>query len=262
MASLIARHGGVAYSAPALKEAPLSNGGEVAAFIEQAIAGPVDIIIFLTGVGARALLEAASRQDRLEELLTSLGRMTVVARGPKPVAVLRGYKVRIDLVPPEPNTSQELLKLLLPLGLKGKTIAVQHYGQTNVFLRDALLEAGARVLEVSLYRWELPDDQGPLLRFLEDVQRGSIHVVAGTSQAQVQNLFSLARSFGWEEALCKALNSSVAVAAVGPVCARAWQEYGVKVDIVPEHPKMGHLVLAIADYCQKNDAQSLDAMSR
>lgn len=251
MASLITRHGGVPYSAPALKEVPLENQTEVADFIDRLITGPVDIVIFLTGVGTRALLEAASTLSRLDEALDALQHMTVVARGPKPVAVLKQYKVRIDLVPPEPNTSQELLEMLKPLGLEGKTVAMQHYGQLNVFLRDALLRLGAKVLEVSLYRWDLPDDREPLVRFLHDVQKGSIHVVAGTSQIQVHNLFRLAQHFGQEETLREALNRSVAIAAVGPVCASAWREWGVKVDIIPEHPMMGHLVLAIANYCRK-----------
>ncbi|MSQ14913.1 MAG: uroporphyrinogen-III synthase [Dehalococcoidia bacterium] len=253
MVSLITRHGGIPYSAPALKEVPLDNSGEVASFIDQFVDGRVSLVIFLTGVGTRALLGAAAGNGRLEEVLAALDRMTVVARGPKPVAVLKEYKVRIDMVPPEPNTSQELLEMLRPLELRGKTVAMQHYGQPNVFLRDALVELGAAVLEVSLYRWDMPDDAEPLAHFLDDVQKQTIHVVAATSQAQVHNLFRLAESFGKQEALQNVLNKSVAVAAVGPVCARAWEELGVTVDIMPVHPKMGHLVLAIADYLHKND---------
>ncbi len=255
MASLITRHGGVPYSAPALKEVPLDNRGDVSTFIQQLVGGQVSLVIFLTGVGTRALLEAAADIGRLDEVLAALEQMTVVARGPKPVAVLRQYKVRIDMVPPEPNTSQELLEMIKPLDLRGKTVAMQHYGQPNVFLRDALKEIGANVLEVSLYRWELPDDQGPLMQFLEDVQRGKLHVVAATSQVQVHNIFRLARKFKQENVLRDVLNNSVAVAAVGPVCSRAWEEWGVKVDIIPEHPKMGHLVLAIGEYLQKDAAK-------
>ena len=250
MASLISRHGGVFYSAPAMKEAPLDNQGDVAAFIEQLVKEPVSVVIFLTGVGARALLEAASSLGRLEAVLTALKGMTVVARGPKPVALLKQYQVRIDLVPPEPNTSHELLEMLRPLGLAGKTVAMQHYGRPNMFLRNALWAEGASVLEVFLYRWELPDDRAPLIKFISDVKGGTIDVVAGTSQMQIHNLFKLAQHFDQEGALRKALNDAVAVAAVGPVCAQAWHDWGIKVDIVPEHPKMGHLVLAIAEYCQ------------
>ncbi|MSQ27958.1 MAG: uroporphyrinogen-III synthase [Dehalococcoidia bacterium] len=248
MASLITRQGGTPYPAPALKEVPLENQGEVAQFVDRMATESVSVAIFLTGVGAAALLAAAESLGRLSEVLGALSRAIVVARGPKPVAVLKRYGVRVDLVPPEPNTSRELLEQLEGLDLPGKLVALQHYGQPNVFLRDALLARGAQLLEVSLYGWEMPDDRGPLTAFLADVQRGGIDAVAATSQAQVHNLFRLAAHFGQAEALRAALNQSVAVAAVGPVCARAWVDQGVAVDIEPEHPKMGHLVLAIGAY--------------
>ena len=187
MASLIRRQGGVPYPAPALREVPLENQGEVAAFVERVIATPPDLFICLTGVGTRALLERAQYLGRLGPLLQAMARSTVVARGPKPVAVLRQHKVRIDLIPPEPNTSHELLEQVQPLGLHGKTVALQHYGEPNEFLRDALRDAGAELWEVSLYRWALPGDQEPLRRFLTDVQQGRVEVVAATSKSQVRN---------------------------------------------------------------------------
>lgn len=262
MASLISRHGGVPYSAPALKESPLGNQEEVAHFVERLIQEPVDILVCLTGVGTRALLEAAQALGRLEAVLSALGRMTVVARGPKPVRVLKEYGIRIDLVPPEPNTSHELLEMLRPLGLRGKLIAMQHYGEPNVFLRDALSELGAAVLEVSLYRWERPTDQQPLWQLMEDVQRGAIGVVAATSKSQVHNLFGLARERGLDAALREALNQDVVVAAVGPVTAQAWREWGVTVDVMPEHPHMGHLVMAIAEHLEQRAARTVTTEAR
>ena len=246
MAGLIRRHGGVPYTAPALREVPLNNTGEVDAFVSRVIDTPPDIFTCLTGVGTRALLERTG--ERLPQFLQAMSKSTVVARGPKPVAVLRQHSVRIDLVPPEPNTSHELLEQLRPKGLWGKTVALQHYGEPNEFLRDALRAEGAEVWEVSLYRWALPEDQEPLVRFLSDVQGGAIHAVAATSKSQVRNLFALAEHFGQAEALRGALNAGVTVAAVGPVTASEWEAHEVRVDVVPEHPHMGHLVVALAEY--------------
>lgn len=252
MASLISRHGGTPYSAPALREVPLDNRDEVAAFIQRFTTEPVSLLICLTGVGTRALLQTATALGKLEDVLTTLARITVMARGPKPVAVLREYRVRIDLVPPEPNTSRELLEMLQPLELKGKLIAIQHYGEPNRFLREALLDQGVRLLEVSLYQWALPEDLEPLARFLADVRQGQIQVVATTSKTQVHNLFALAEEQNVVDELRGVLNRSVVVAAVGPVCAQAWKDWGVRVDIIPEHPHMGHLIAAIADHCERH----------
>lgn len=254
LANLITRHQGVPYSAPALREVPLDNQEEVRTFLDQLAAGPVDIAIFLTGVGAKALLEAADRMGKLDATLQALARATVVARGPKPVAVLRPYGVRVDIVPPEPNTSVELLAELRPLGLRGKRIALQHYGNADPPLRHDLLAEGAELLEVSVYQWAMPEDPGPLTTFIDDVQAGGIAAVCATSQAQVANLFDLAAHFGKADVLREALRQRTVVVAVGPVCAAAWEAHGVPVDVTPEHPKMGHMVLALADYLQRTAA--------
>ena len=63
----------------------------------------------------------------------------------------------------------------------------------------------------------------------------------------MNNLFAIAEEHEQADALREALNQpGVLVAAVGPVSAEAIQSHGVKVDLQPEHPKMGHLVLALA----------------
>ena len=36
------------------------------------------------------------------------------------------------------------------------------------------------------------------------------------------------------------------VASIGPVCSEALRRHGLPVDLEPEHPKMGHLVVAVA----------------
>lgn len=254
LASLITRHNGVPYPAPALREVPLDNQDDVRAFLDALIAGPVDVVVLQTGVGTKALLEAADRLGKLDGTLAALARAQVAVRGPKPVAVLRPYGVRVDLQAPEPNTTAELLGVLRPLGLAGKRVALQHYGDVNHTLRQALLEAGASLLEVSVYQWAMPEDPGPLTTFIHDVQQGSIAAVCCTSQAQVVNLFALAEHFGQAEPLRAALNGPVAVAAVGPVARSAWVAQGVQVDVTPEHPKMGHMVLGLADFLAKQPA--------
>ncbi len=246
LAQLIERHGGRAYRAPAMREVPLANAAEVSAFLERLASGDLAAMIFLTGVGCRALLEAAAERASLAEVLAALERTRVAARGPKPLAVLRQYGVRVDLVPPEPNTTRELLEGLGSWPLAGRTVGVQLYGAPNAELRWGLEAMGARVEEIALYRWDCAADAGPLLRLLAELRSGGIDVLAVTSQNQVHNLFALAEACEQADSLREALNGPVLVAAVGPVCRSALVDRGVKVDVEPEHPKMGHLVLALA----------------
>ncbi len=254
LARLIERHGGRAYQAPAMREVPLENAAEVSQFLQRLAGGSLAAMIFLTGVGCRALLEAAAKRAILPEVLAALERTRVVARGPKPLAVLRQFGVRVDLVPPEPNTTRELLDGLAGWPLAGRTVGVQLYGAPNAELRSGLEALGAQVQEIALYRWDFVADTGPLLHLLAALRSGAIDVLAVTSQNQVHNLFVLAEACGQEEALRAALNGPVLVAAVGPVCRRAFVDQGVKVDIEPEHPKMGHLVLAIGAHLERLQA--------
>jgi uroporphyrinogen-III synthase len=248
MASLIQRHGGVPYAAPVLQEVYLKDSPEVQQLVSDACAGQLDIMVLLTGVGTRALVQTAAAMGREAEFLQSLDRLTIIARSPKPARVLRQYQIHIDVMPPEPYTSEDLVASLEGLDLRDQSVAVQRYGGPSSYLVQNLAQRGARVREVTLYTWGLPEDTAPVLRLIEDLPQGKIDALAFTSQPQVGNLLSIAREAGQEEALRRSLKGPVAVASVGPVCSRRLREAEIRVDVEPEHPHMGNLVLAVADY--------------
>jgi uroporphyrinogen-III synthase len=254
MASLVKRHGGVPYSAPVLQEIYLKDSPEVQKLIGDICAGTVDAVVLLTGVGTRALIQSAASMGREEEFIHCLDQLTVIARSPKPARVLRQHKIHIDIMPPEPFTSEYLVEAMQGLALQDKAVAVQRYGGPNSFLFQSLRERGARVREVTLYTWGLPEDQTPVLRLIDDLDQGKIDAIAFTSQPQVPNLLTIASHAGKEESLRESLNGPVVVASVGPVCSRRLQEAGIKVDVEPEHPHMGSLVLAVAEYFQERRA--------
>ena len=257
MGSLIERHGGVPYAAPVLQEIYATDTPEVVELIDDLCGGRVEIAILQTGVGTRALFEAADARGQLPELLTALDGMTVLARSPKPAAVLRRHKVRIDLMPPEPFTSEDMVASLKAkgIGFAGRAVAVQAYGGPNNLLLRTLREWGANVRETSLYTWGLPEDTAPALGLIDRLESGEIAAVAFTSQPQVGNLVAIAASAGREQPLRASLDSdSVLVASVGPVCSRRLRERGFTVDVEPEHPHMGNLVIAIAERLQKRAA--------
>lgn len=254
MASLVKRHGGVPYSAPVLQEVFLKDSPEVQQLIEDICAGTVDAVVLLTGVGTRALVQTAASMGREEEFIRCLDQLTVIARSPKPARVLRQHKIHIDVMPPEPFTSEYLVEAMQGLDLPGKAVAVQRYGGPNSFLLQSLKERGARVREVTLYTWGLPEDQTPVLSMIDDLGRGEIDAIAFTSQPQVPNLLTIASHAGKEELLRESLNGLAVVASVGPVCSRRLREAGIKVDVEPAHPHMGSLVLAVAEYFQERRA--------
>ena len=245
LASLLRHRGLQPYHAPALREEPQPDPAAVDAFITRLANGQVDLVILLTGVGTTAILETARSLERLAALVEALDRVTVLARGPKPVAALRTYGLRPTLMASAPYTTTEVLAALAAHDLAGRMVTLQLAGEPNPELHQALVERGAQVEELAPYRWALPLDQAPLERFLADVAAGRIDAVVATSSAQVQNLFTIAARHGGAEALRRHLRATI-VASVGPVCTRALQAHGVQVDVEASPPKMGPLVAALA----------------
>ena len=245
MVTLIESAGGVAISAPAMREVPLQEDPAAAAFAEALFAGRFDLVIFLTGVGARMLFDSIAAKFSRERLVAALCRVPVVARGPKPAAVLREFQVPVALLVPEPNTWKELIDSLdrhpLLAPVTGKRIALQEYGVSNPELVHALEERGAAVIRISVYQWELPEDLSPLRRAVGEIVAGKIDVLLVTSAAQVEHLMKVAAESGLQDSVRKELNRAVVVS-VGPVSTQALGRLGIQVDLQPVHPKMGQLV--------------------
>ncbi len=242
MARLIQRSGGVALVSPSMREVPLEDPGDVVEFARELIDGNVDIVIAMTGVGMRHLVEQAEPHVGREPLLQALTNVTLVARGPKPVAVLKKWGVTPDYRVEEPNTWRELLELLdQNVQLEGQRVALQEYGVTNPSLIAGLEARGARVRRVQVYRWDFPDDTEPLTRNIRRMIDGEVDVVLFTAANQVSNLFAMAESQGVGEALSAAMER-VVIGSIGPTTSEALRSRELSVDLVPEHPKMGHLV--------------------
>ena len=111
-ASLITKHGGKPTIAPALREVPLESNSEALEFASALSREEFDLVIFLTGVGLRALLKVVEKNKTKKDFIEALTRTKVASRGPKPLAVLRELHVPIWATAPEPNTWRELLALL------------------------------------------------------------------------------------------------------------------------------------------------------
>ena len=248
LASMVERFGGTPYSVPAVREAPLQLPEDVGAFLDTLCGGRLGVIVLMTGVGVTALLREAERLGRLDAALAALRTTTTVCRGPKPVAVLRRHDVPVAMTAAEPHTTTEVLQALERLDVAGKTVGLVHYGERNETAADGLRARGAVVHEICLYEWRLPDDVAPLERLVGEIIGGRVDAIAITSQIQCRHLFQIAETLGQSRALAEALNAKVVVAAVGPVCASALRSFGVIPHVQPPHPKMGPMLVALADY--------------
>lgn len=248
LAKLISNYGGEPVVAPAMREVPLESNTEALAFAKGLLAGEFDMVIFLTGVGARAILSVVETAYKREDYVAALQRVSVVPRGPKPVAVLRELGVIPAITVPEPNTWRELLRALDETGtlrtellLHGARVAVQEYGVSNPELLKGLLERGASVTRVPVYQWALPVDRAPLQAAVKALVQGEIDVVFFTTSVQVTHLFQIAAEMKMEEPMRLGLRRTL-VASIGPTTSEELQGRGIPADLEPTHPKMGFLV--------------------
>jgi len=248
MSRLIETYGGKPVHAPAMREVPLSSNPEALKFADALFEGKFGAVVFLTGVGARALSKVIEGVHRTEKFFEALRKVSIVARGPKPVAVLREWKVPVALAAPEPNTWHEVLQAIddNKLDLRGKYVAVQEYGVSNPELLEGLRERGAHVTPVPVYEWELPADTAPLRAAVEEVIARRIDVALFTTSVQIHHLFQIAEQDSKKDAL-KASMERVVKASIGPTTSETLRSYGLLVDLEASHPKMGFLVKEAAE---------------
>jgi uroporphyrinogen-III synthase len=250
LGQLIATYGGEPVAAPALREVPLESNPAALAFADTLMAGGFDLVVLLTGVGTRALVEAVAGARDRDAVVAALGRTKIAVRGPKPVAALREIGLKPWLTAPEPNTWPDVVLALDDKvgrdGLRGWRVAVQEYGVPAPGLGAALETRGAVVTRVPVYRWALPDDLAPLEAAIDGIAANRYDVVMFTTQIQVAHLLEVAERRQRGRAVRAGLARTV-VASVGPTTSEALRQAGVPPDIEPVHPKMGFLVREAAE---------------
>jgi len=180
-----------------------------------------------------------------ERIASLLGSVTLLARGPKPVAALKELGLQPAITAPEPHTWKEVLAVLdSNVQLKGKRVAIQEYGIMNQELLSGLEARGAETLRVPVYLWALPQDTAPLRAAIDEIRNGGADIVAFTSATQVEHVFKIAKGEGL--GLDSKAFARVLIASIGPVCSEALDRFGLKADFEPGHPKMGHLIDELA----------------
>lgn len=249
-ATLIRTFGGRPLAAPAMREVPLDSNHAACDFAAALERGEFDIVIFLTGVGVRALLDAVQPDYPRDRLASALARTKTVVRGPKPLAALRALQVPVWVTAPEPNTWHEVVTAIDARAherpLAGARIAVQEYGVSNPELLDALRARGAAVTAIPVYRWELPEDLGPMRNAIRAIARGEVDVAIFTSGVQVAHLWTIAAQMRLEQDVRRQLERSV-IASIGPTTSGELARTGIPRDVEASHSKIGILIREAAE---------------
>lgn len=241
LAGAMERRGATVTVAPALGMVSEIDEKGLLAATREILAHPVDTVVVTTGIGFRGWLDAAATADLYDDLVDALARARIVARGPKARGAIVAAGLKADWVA-ESETSAEVVSHLLGRGVDGERIAVQHHGAGDPTLEKHLINGGADVLALEVYRWGPPESRELVVDTALAVAAGEFDAVVFTSApAAVAWLVEVEHQGVTEIVRNLAGHGRLMLAAVGPVTADPLINAGMTT-LYPERSRMGALV--------------------
>lgn len=239
-AEMLTRRGAQVVHGPVMHTNLLHDTDATISATEAALADGVDVVLLTTGIGTRSWFAAAESVGLDGELRSAGLGARVLARGPKARSAAIGAGLDVHWQA-ESETSAEMVAYLDQLGVAGRRVVVQRDGGQPL-LADQVRELGADVVDVPIYRWQLPDAEHPARRLIEAACCGRLHAVTFTCAYAVGNTFALAND---PDGLAAAFDGAVRAVGVGPVTAAALRRHGVTRIVEPRRARLGAMVQAL-----------------
>ena len=250
---LIRTYNGEPFVVPAMREVPLASNAACLQFGADLLAGQFDLLLFLTGVGVRTMMDILVPHFGRETILSAMRSTRIAARGVKPQAALRELNIPVATTTAEPSTWRKLLKSVQTTfgpELATMRVAVQEHGATNPELIAELAERTTSVVKVPVYQWALPLDLAPLRETVLAIIYGNVDVVLFRTALQVIHLFRVAEQMAMTDDLRHGL-AALAVLSIGPTTTEELFHHRITPDFEPSRPRMGFLVNEAAQYAGK-----------
>ena len=232
LARMLEQQGATVLRCPLVSIQDPPDPAPVEAWLRRFADGAHDDLVLMTGEGLTRLLGFASRAGLETRFRAALARVHKIARGPKPVRVLRSLGLDADIRSKEPTTAG-VIEVLEPLALAGRRIGIQLYPEgASDDLPGYMATRGATADPVLPYVYGSEADDRRVAAAIEELANGRIDVVAFTSTPQVRRLQRVATEWNLQAQLRRGL-SRTRIAAVGPITAAAVEEAGGRVEIQP-----------------------------
>ena len=165
----------------------------------------------------------------------------MASRGYKTEAALRKLNIH-PLVSDDDGTTQGLIRQLKDVDFSNKRVVVQLHGEKAPTLMK-FLESKAAVTSQLLPYQHIPPLQETVETLCQELIAGSVDAVCFTTAIQVRSLFDYAREKGYEQQIKAAFSDKAAATAVGKVTAEALRDEGIERIVVPEHERMGAMII-------------------
>jgi uroporphyrinogen-III synthase len=246
-AVMFRRLGAEVVQGPTIQTLSVPDRDTLTKLTEDIVASPPDYLIANTGLGVRTWMAHAAEISMDEKLREALANGRIAARGPKAAAAVSMAGLTVWWRSPSEQLA-EVTSHLLGEGVGGRRIAFQLHGNDSREVTAELVQAGAEVIEIPVYRWTTPEGSrlNGALNLIDLCCRGQIDAVTFTAGPQVRNMMELADAAGQADELRAALNTRVLVGCIGPVCAGVAREEGIADPVVPANWRLGSLVRTVA----------------
>jgi uroporphyrinogen-III synthase len=232
LAGLLHKEGADVYRCPMLSILDAPDPAPVNAWLRDLVAGKFDYVILLTGEGLRRLIAVAEKGNKKDAVVAALGKVSLVTRGPKPGQALKEIALKPTLVASAPTTDG-VIATLKHQSLKGKSVAVQLYSESNPPLTDYLAAAGAKVKVVQPYVYAPAADADRVADLINRSANGALDAIVFTSSPQVERVFEVAAERQLAAAWARGIER-MKVASVGPIVSDTLRRLGARVDVQPE----------------------------
>ena len=200
------------------------------------MADPPDILVANTAIGMRAWLSEAESHGLGDQLVEALRGATVLARGRRrrapstpPASTSAGGPVRDARRAARPAVHRRRRRRPDRLPADG--------GESHE-VADELRAAGADVIEVPVYRWQLPEDVRPAERLVEATIEGRVHVVTFTSGPAVGTCWRSPATWTSRATSSPPSAGPATAVTVGPVSAATARRQGIQRAMTPSRARL------------------------
>ena len=170
----------------------------------------------------------------------------IASRGYKTLSTIKKLGIKPEAVD-EDCTTSSLIKSLERFDFSGKRVMVQLHGEKAPTLIKFLEEKGADVTLILPYQ-HIPPATETVATLCEELLEEKLDAICFTTAIQVRSLFDFAREKDYVGRLLTSFNGHIFAVAVGKVTAEALREEGVEQILVPEHERMGAMIMELSRY--------------
>ena len=174
----------------------------------------------------------------------AFGGAKVAAIGPATAEALKAKGIKADLTA-KTFVAEALAEELVARGVKGKRVVLPRAAKARDVLPRALEQAGAQVDVVAAYTTRPPKDTSEQLA--KAVEEG-LDVITLTASSTAVNLMELLPAPQRQRLVELAAKDKIVVGAIGPITARAAQQAGLKVHIMPDTYTIPALIQALVEH--------------